>query len=162
MGEDYEKVSEEVYPPPPSGAGADPNARWLAERIIQGSVQLYTSAEPRLAHRFALAQTSLSWHFTDAEPLGFTLLLDRAPVEVLTQPRSDSEIDIYLTAQQLLDVYTGRSHLTMEIARGNITYEGTVRKFLALVPLHKRLDFRVMGAIAREYKEHMANGQSAR
>ena len=47
----------------------------------------------------------------------------------------------FMTTKQGLDIFLARLHMTMAIARHEITYEGPIRKYLTLIPLHRRMDF---------------------
>jgi hypothetical protein len=131
----------------------------LAELVVEAAEKFYTSAEPRIAARLALADTSIAYHITDAEPLGFSLFFDREPIEFEARPLDNCEAHLYLTAMQILDVFRGRSHLTMGIARKEIQYRGPVRKYLTVIPCHRRMDFEPWTGL-RQKAEAIANGSA--
>src|ERR1700757_2288141 len=92
-----------------------------------------------VGERVALSRTAVALHFTGAEDVAVTLLLDRDPLEAVARALPEAEGDIYASAEQWDAIWTGEYQLAVGIARGEITYRGPVRKFLRTVPILRRL-----------------------
>ena len=85
------------------------------------------------------ASTSVRFVVVDAPDRGWTLRLDRHPVEA--DPRIDerAEIEIRGTAERLHGLYTGERLLCLELLEGHLAYRGPVRKLLAVGPMLRAL-----------------------
>jgi putative sterol carrier protein len=112
-----------------------------AREIVQAMVEVFEIAQedPSIARRLEHTDTTLVAHFTDAESVSATLMLDRNPVEVLDREYAEAETHVWATTSQWDEFFAGDLHLAMAIAHGDVTYRGPVRKFLVVVPVARRL-----------------------
>lgn len=126
------------------------------EQILDRMMQFWEDAvaDPKLGSRIARAGTTVQIHFTDVltpagEPMGFTLLLDRDPCEVVGG-FLDAEVELYAPAKMWFALARGHRRTAMAIAEGDITYNGPVRKFLRIVPMLQNFDFAVWSGVRFE------------
>jgi putative sterol carrier protein len=102
--------------------------------VIQASAH-----DEHLGERVAFSKTTVVLHFTDADDVAATLVLEQSPLEAVARELPNAEISIYATTAQWDAFWKGELQLAMAIARGEVTYRGTVRKFLRAVPILRRL-----------------------
>jgi putative sterol carrier protein len=140
-----------------------PTSNDLSERVVDAAVEFYGSADKQISARLANAGTSMAVHLTDTDGAGFSVYLDRNPIATAAEPRDDCESHLYATTQQMLDVFTGRLHMTMAIAKQEMTYTGAIRKYLTIIPCHRRMDFSPFVALLKDVRAgtvHISNGDS--
>lgn len=100
------------------------------------------AADERLGRRLAAAGCVVHIHFTIGdEDKGFTLMMDREPIEVIGGFVGDAEVEIFGSAADWLALIRQDKRMSMAIARGEMTYTGPVRKFLRIVPMLQNFDF---------------------
>lgn len=95
--------------------------------------------DPRLGERLALAQTTVHIHYSD--DAGVTLDLTKAPIHAEPQIVGTAEVELYGTPELFIDMVDRKTQMAMAITRGELAYEGPVRKFLRIVPIMRSLDF---------------------
>jgi len=107
------------------------------ERMLATAVEaLCAAAEDRVLNdRLARADTTCALHLTDVE-LGLTALLDRSPIDVAPRVLDDAESRIYGTAAQWMPVFASGT-LGIALVRGELQWEGPVRKFLRVFPIFR-------------------------
>lgn len=145
---------------PAAGTSSD---REFGQLIVDSLVRFFGSAEgdQRIEHRLANSKTVISFHATDAEPLGFTIHMKDEHVQAQPEVQQDSEVHVYGPVDVLADVFLGRRHMGLSIAKGELTYKGPVRKFLRAVPMMRKLDvsqLKDLAAAARERSSDSDNG----
>lgn len=130
-----------VQAEPDSGAGDDQVSQDTAKQVHDAFKRIMESAagDERIGKRLALADICLQVHFTDAEDLSLTLLLDRDPIEVCDGAEGDPDVELWASAADVLRFWVGDYHLAMGIVRGEIEYRGPVRKLLRVIPIVRRL-----------------------
>jgi hypothetical protein len=131
----------------------------LADVMVDGVCAFFRSADERIGQRLANSHTSVLFHITDAEPLTFTLRLDRVPIEAGAGEQGEAEVVVYGTADALSRVFLGRDHMALMIARGELEFEGPVRKVLRAVPIMRQLDVECLKELAAEWRK--SNGGQA-
>ncbi|MBA2348989.1 MAG: SCP2 sterol-binding domain-containing protein [Solirubrobacterales bacterium] len=99
---------------------------------------LQAATDERLGSRLALAQTTVHIHFND--DIGVTLRLDKTPIEAEPQIIGTAEVEIWGSADRFLTFALGQTHMSMAIMRGEIEYQGPVRKFLRIMPMLRSFD----------------------
>lgn len=110
--------------------------------------------ESRLAERLVLAQTVVHIHFTDN--VGVTLDLTKTPITAEPEIVGSSEVQMYGTPEIFLEIIRREKQMAMAITRGEVAYEGPVRKFLRIVPILRSLDFTVWKELTGDQKESAA------
>ena len=122
-----------------SGRARDGQAG-AAHRHSQEALQRFRAAmetaadDPNLSRKLARADTTVRITLADDPDLGLTLLLDRAPIEVVDHDTS-AEVDLAIASVDLDRLCSPDFHLAMAIARGRVQYRGYVRKFLRVTPI---------------------------
>jgi putative sterol carrier protein len=101
--------------------------------------------DEHLGERVAFSRTTVVLHFTDADDVAATLVLERNPLEAVAGEVPNAEVAIHATTAQWDAFWKGELQLAMAIARCEVTYRGPVRKFLRAVPILRRLagDYRL-------------------
>jgi hypothetical protein len=92
------------------------------------------AADPNLSRKLARADTTVRITLADDPDLGVTLLLDRTPIEVVSDD-TPAEVDLAIASVDLDRLCSPEFHLAMAIARGRVQYRGEVRKFLRVTPI---------------------------
>lgn len=108
------------------------------EQMIQTAIEAFrvVADQEDYSRRMADAETTCALHVTDiGTDGGLTALLDRHPIEVVDHV-VESESRIYGDKEAWLPVFTG-GNLGIAIARGQLSYEGPVRKFLRVFPIFR-------------------------
>lgn len=127
-----------------------------ADRILDLSMQFWetAAADERLGSRLAGAGTVVHVHFTDVgDGQGFTLFLDRNPIEVVGGFVGDAEVNIYGTAAAWLKLVRQDKRLAIAIAKGEMDYTGPVRKFLRIVPILQNFEFSMWEGVRYDRRE---------
>jgi hypothetical protein len=114
------------------------------------------SGDAALGERLANAGTTCSCHV--GERMGFTALLDRAPIDVLDHPAEEAESHIAGSEEAWEPVFRN-GNLSVALARGELTWTGPVRKFLRVFPIFRTVYADV--ALGRR-GEGGADGEGAR
>lgn len=141
-----------VWPMAPRREGTESmsiDPQELAERAARFINE--AGADSAVGERIAAANTIVHFHLTDAEPVGWTLFLDRTPIRAEPAIVGQAEIELCGTTQVMLDLYTLDRFLAIEILKGAITWRGPVRKLLRVGPMIRHLAseiFQVPGATA--------------
>jgi hypothetical protein len=136
-----------------AGGEARGSRNRLADVMVDGVTAFFRSADERIGQRLANSHTSVLFHITDAEPLTFTLRLDRVPIEADAGEHGDPEVVVYGTADALSRVFLGRDHMALMIARRELEFEGPVRKVLRAVPIMRQLDVECLKELAAEWRK---------
>ena len=94
-------------------------------------------AEPQIAARVAAAGITVRIDLTDAPGRSVALLLDRMPpvVEDAGPAPGNPTVRLMLDSHELDALLHQGSHLPMAILDGAVTFEGSVRKFLRVMPI---------------------------
>ena len=119
-------------------SGGNGSAHPSLESMIQTAIEAFrvVAEIEHLSRRMADAETTCALHVTDiGENGGLTALLDRYPIEVVDHVVS-SESRIYGPSEVWLPVFTG-GNLVIAVVRGELRYEGPVRKFLRVFPIFR-------------------------
>ncbi|WP_372788629.1 SCP2 sterol-binding domain-containing protein [Paraconexibacter sp.] len=95
--------------------------------------------DPLLGERLALAQTTVHIHFSDEA--GVTLDLTKAPINAEPRIIGTAEVELFGTPELFVEMVNRQKQMAMAITRGELAYEGPVRKFLRIVPIMRSLDF---------------------
>jgi hypothetical protein len=106
-----------------------------------------------VAHRIAAAQTSVHLRVRDDGGAALTILLDREPPEVLEGTIGEAEVEIDLPASHLARLWDEDYHLAMAIAKGEVGYNGPVRKFLRVMPVLQRFSRELHGRVREDPEE---------
>jgi hypothetical protein len=141
-----------AQPAQPSGGGSQD----LADILVDACVKFFSSADDVLSRRLAASHTVVHIHLHDADDHGFTVFFDEHPAHAESGYVGNAECQIYCTTDQWMKVILGQEHLGLQIIKGNIEYEGPVRKFLRATPMMRRLDvdhLRPIAAAARERRQ---------
>ena len=111
-----------------------------AERAVRAFAALIGTVgrDQVTSDRVALADTTVRFNLSGGDGYGFTLYLDRAPVE-LGADDPEAQISVAMTPRQLEELAHGELALAMEIAHGRVAYHGPVRKFLRVIPILRRV-----------------------
>jgi phospholipid/cholesterol/gamma-HCH transport system ATP-binding protein len=96
------------------------------------------AADPRLSRRLARAETTAVVALADEPDLAVTLLLDRAPIEVLDGWR-DAECRLEIASADLARLGSDEVLAPMAIAGGRIAADGAVRKLMLVWPILQEL-----------------------
>lgn len=122
---------------------AEPLADLDPERVVEASraaIEELLASDARVSKRLALVPTVIELAVSDPGAPPLTLMLDAAPVAVLTGRGAPvSEVRVTLSAGQLDAVWTGGLPLAVAMLRGEVTYEGPVRKLLRVVPILRQI-----------------------
>jgi hypothetical protein len=102
---------------------------------------LQGSQDPRLGERLALGHTTVHIHYAD--DAGVTLWLDRAPIEATPHIEGTAEIELWGSPELFMSFTLRKKHMAMSIMRGELEYDGPVRKFLRIAPILRSFDFAV-------------------
>ena len=119
--------------PSPEESSARPQAEHALERFT--SMLESGVSDKGLHDRLALASTTIAITLADEPDLSATLLLDRAPIEVVDGIAGDAESQIWIASVDLERIWSPDFYLPMAIAKGRIRVAGPVRKFLRIVPI---------------------------
>jgi hypothetical protein len=95
--------------------------------------------DPKLGDRLALANTTVQFHFS--EDAGVTLDMTKAPIHAEPEIVGDAEVHLYGSPELWLQIIRREKQAAMCITRGELAYEGPVRKWLRIVPILRSLDF---------------------
>ncbi len=111
------------------------------QRMAELTANFFNSGatDQRIGERLALAQTTVHIHFS--ETAGVTLDLTKAPIHAEPDITGTAEVQLYGTPELFVDMVTRKTQMAMAITRGELAYEGPVRKFLRIVPILRSLDF---------------------
>jgi hypothetical protein len=111
------------------------------QRMAELTADFFNSGatDQRIGERLALAQTTVHIHFS--ETAGVTLDLTKAPIHAEPDIVGQAEVQMYGTPELFVDMVTRKTQMAMAITRGELAYEGPVRKFLRIVPILRSLDF---------------------
>lgn len=148
-------------------SGRDSDVYSYGETMVAGVCAFFRSADDRIGQRLANSRTSVAFHLSDAEPLAMTIYLDRVPIEAEPDARSDADVDVWGKTDSLAKIFLGRDHMALMIARGEIEFEGPVRRVLRAVPIMRKLDvdhLKDLAAARRDIKskDKPDNGEGAR
>lgn len=94
-------------------------------------------ADPQIAARVAAAAITVRIDLTDAPARSVALLFDRTPpaVEDAGPALGRATVRLMLDSQELDALLNEGSHLPMAILDGAVTFEGSVRKLLRVMPI---------------------------
>lgn len=111
------------------------------QRMAELTANFFNSGatDQRIGERLALAQTTVHIHFS--ETAGVTLDLTKAPIHAEPDIVGTAEVQLYGTPELFVDMVTRKTQMAMAITRGELAYEGPVRKFLRIIPILRSLDF---------------------
>ena len=111
-------------------------ARRHSEQAIERFCNVLEAAamHQTLGRAMARADTTVRLTLADDEDLAITLLLDRKPIEVVDGD-VDADVELSIMSVDLDRLCSPDFHLAMAVARGRVTYEGNVRKFLRITPI---------------------------
>jgi len=111
------------------------------QRMAELTAQFFNGGahDPRLGERLASAQTTVHIHYS--ETAGVTLDLTKVPIHAEPTIRGDAEVQLYGTPELFVEMVNREKQMAMAITRGELAYEGPVRKFLRIVPIMRSLDF---------------------
>jgi phospholipid/cholesterol/gamma-HCH transport system ATP-binding protein len=114
-------------------------ARAIAERALDDFAARIEAASrnPRLAERLSRADTTVRVEVADEPDLSVTLRLAGDTVEVSDDGPAEAQLRI--SSVDLGRIWNSDFNLPMAIARGRVTTEGPVRKFLRVVPIVRTL-----------------------
>lgn len=138
----------------PSAPRAAPTEA-AAQQVYDSFHQIMGQAmdDSEIASRLAFADTVVHVHLRDSpQQFTMTLLFDRNPVEVVKGVSGSPEVELWIDTNDVFRFWNGEMHLAMGIAKGDIDYQGPVRKLLRVVPIARRLvgDYqRLVDAAAR-------------
>lgn len=99
------------------------------------------AGDPKLGDRLALANTTVHFHFTD--DAGVTLDMTKAPIHAEPRIIGEAEIQLYGSPELWMEIVRREKQAAMCITRGELAYEGPVRKWLRIVPILRSMDFSV-------------------
>jgi hypothetical protein len=137
--------------PSPEQSSARPDAERALEQFTS---TLETGVSDKGLHdRLALASTTIAVTLADEPDLSVTLLLDRAPIEVVDGIVADAESQIWIASVDLERIWSPDFYLPMAIAKGRIRIIGPVRKFLRIVPILRTVGEARTAAIESESHE---------
>lgn len=112
------------------------------QQMADMTARFFESAnQTQLVDRMALAQTTVHIHFTDT--VGVTIDLTKAPISAEPRIVGTAEVEMYGTPELFMQFIRREKQMAMAITRGELAYEGPVRKFLRIVPILRSLDFSV-------------------
>jgi hypothetical protein len=116
------------------------NARQAAERALEAFATTieHGAHDDELGHLLALADTTVTVTLACEPDLSVTLLLDRDPVEVVDGV-ADADGRIWIASVDLNRLWSRDFYLAMAITKGRVRMDGTVRKFLRIVPILRTL-----------------------
>jgi hypothetical protein len=120
-----------------SGAAATDRAEALID-VLENFFRDACVGDERLAQRLTVADTVWATHLTDADR-AYTLYLDRFPIEFRREADPSAEVKVYGPTEAVIEAWTGRTFLGLQIANGVMTYDGPVRKVLRIVPMFRPL-----------------------
>ena len=105
------------------------------EEMVAVAAEAFRAAaqDQNLNERLARGDTSCALHVGD---YGLTALLDRDPIEVADEPLADAESHIHGSEEAWQPVFT-EGNLGIALARGELTWNGPVRKFLRVFPIFR-------------------------
>lgn len=111
------------------------------QRMADITARFFNTAahDARLGERLALAETTVHIHYS--EHAGVTIDLTRAPISAEPDIVGTAEVELYGTPELFYEIVTRQKQMAMAITRGELAYEGPVRKFLRIVPILRSLDF---------------------
>ncbi|MTD45892.1 hypothetical protein GKE82_16755 [Conexibacter sp. W3-3-2] len=111
------------------------------QRMAELTADFFNSGatDQRIGERLALAQTTVHIHYS--ETAGVTLDLTKAPIHAEPDIVGQAEIQLYGTPELFIEMVQRKKQMAMAITRGELAYEGPVRKFLRIVPIMRSLDF---------------------
>lgn len=99
------------------------------------------AGDPKLGDRLALASTTIQFHYAD--DIGVTLDMTKAPIHAEPRIIGDAEVHLYGSPELWMEIIRREKHAAMCITRGELAYEGPVRKWLRIVPILRSMDFSV-------------------
>lgn len=116
------------------------HARQDAEQALDAFVATLEegSSLKSIAGRLKLADTTIAITLADEPDLSVTLLLDRAPIEIVDGV-SDAESHMWIASVDLNRIWLPDFYLPMAITKGRVRIDGQVRKFLRIVPILREL-----------------------
>lgn len=126
------------------------------ERVVEASRAAIEElvGDAGVSNRLALVPAVIELAVSDPGAPPLTLMFDAAPVAALTgRGASVPDVRVTLSAGQLDAVWTGGLPLAVAMLRGEVTYEGPVRKLLRVVPILRQ--------IGPRYSELLANADWA-
>ena len=111
-----------------------------ADARVARFVDLLTQAleDPALADRLASTGAVVQVDLDDAPGSPVTFLFDRSPASVMAGQPERADIRLWMSIDDLESLADEARFLPMRITRGEVRFEGCVRKFLRVVPILRR------------------------